>query len=393
MATILFVDDEPDFVGLAKNFLERCSHTVYTAGSGSEALKILEQKKDEIALLITDIRMPGMNGLELMEKALALKDDLQPIIITAFGDMDNVVEAMRQGAVNYLKKPIDLEELEVAVDKCIEKIELIRELEDKKEAQLSLALEAKEAAEAANRTRNEFLANMNHELKTPLNHIIGFTQLLVDKNFGDLNDAQIEHLNDVLKSGRHLLSLINDILDLARIGADKLELALSEVNLRILLENCLLMVKDKVAKHRIQLTKQIEDIPEIITADERRLKQVLFNILSNAVKFTPDGGKIHLTAIRFKGMDNQSKGDFIEISIRDTGKGINKKDQNCIFDPFKQVDGSNSRRYQGAGLGLALTKRLIGLHGGSIRVQSEGEGKGSVFHLLIPTQSDKIGHE
>ena len=151
-------------------------------------------------------------------------------------------------------------------------------------------------ARESDRMKSEFLANMSHELRTPLNHIIGFTELVADKKFGDLNEVQEEYLNDALHSSKHLLSLINDVLDLSKVDAGKLELQLSDVNLKMILENSCIMIKEKVMKHRIQLSTQIDGIPETITADERRLKQILYNLLSNAVKFTPDGGEIRLTA-------------------------------------------------------------------------------------------------
>ena len=156
--------------------------------------------------------------------------------------------------------------------------------------------QAKERAESANLAKSEFLANMSHELRTPLNHIIGFTELVVDKTFGDLNEVQEEYLNDVHHSSKHLLSLINDILDLSKVETGKQELELTEVNLKEILENSLIMIKEKAMKHGIQLSTDIDGIPQTIEVDERKLKQIMYNLLSNAVKFTADGGKIHLDA-------------------------------------------------------------------------------------------------
>ena len=238
---------------------------------------------------------------------------------------------------------------------------------------------SKRRAETASRAKSEFLANMSHELRTPLNHIIGFTELVVDKHCGDLNDQQREYLNDALQSSRHLLSLINDILDLYKVEAGKLELEVAEIPLRVLLEGSLSMVKEKSMKHGIRLLSDIDGIPGAIQADERKLKQILYNLLSNAVKFTPDGGSVVLSARYLSFREGQwfapegqpvrlplerdelvmkAKG-LIDISVQDTGIGIKGEDLQRIFHPFEQVESSASRRYPGTGLGLSLTKRLV----------------------------------
>ncbi len=275
--------------------------------------------------------------------------------------------------------------------------ELRHEIAERKRTARALQ-RAKEAAEAANRAKSEFLANMSHELRTPLNHIIGFNELVLDKNYGDLNPIQEEFLNDVLQSSRHLLALINDILDLSKVEAGKMELELSPLQLTPLLENSLIMVKEKAHKHRIRLQTDFDRLPEIIQLDERKIKQVLYNLLSNAVKFTPDGGTVCLKArllaeseVR-KGTperppmfsEGMGPGPWLQVSVIDTGIGLESRDLERIFEPFEQADNSASRRYQGTGLGLALSRQMVELHGGKIWAESDGPGQGTAIHFVIP---------
>ena len=233
-------------------------------------------------------------------------------------------------------------------------------------------------ADKANQTKSEFLSNMSHELRTPLNHIIGFTELVVDKQVGELSAEQEEFLNTVLESSKHLLSLVNDILDISKVEAGKLELDTTQVNIRHLLENGLIMVKEKAMKHGIQLTLDTDGIPEEISADERKLKQIYYNLLANAVKFTPDQG-----SVKCKAGYAETEG-FIEVAVIDSGIGIDADDLDRIFDPFEQADGSMSRQFEGTGLGLSLTKKFVELHGGRIWAESDGEGQGATFRFTIP---------
>ena len=237
---------------------------------------------------------------------------------------------------------------------------------------------AKEMAEAASRAKSEFLANMSHELRTPLNAVIGFSEVLREGTFGPLNGKQSRYVSHILTSGRHLLDLINDILDLSKVEAGKLELELSEFGIKPLLEKGLSMFGEKALKHRLRLELRISDGAENleIRADERKLMQVYFNLLSNAMKFTPDGGSIKIGARRSRAS--------LFVTVADTGIGISKENQARLFRKFEQVDSSLSRQHQGTGLGLALSRKLIEIQGGRIWVESEGEGKGSRFIFCIP---------
>ena len=286
---------------------------------------------------------------------------------------------------------INQNELEQRVERRTAELKKAHDKMEKRIEERTVELvHAKEQAEAANEAKSEFLANMSHELRTPLNHIIGFTELVLDKSYGELNEVQTEYLNDVMISSNHLLALINDILDLSKVEAGKFELHPTRVNLRNLLENSFMMIKEKAEKHGIKLSHNIEGIPDAITADERGLKQIMYNLLSNAVKFTPDGGKISVTArtCELNNDLNTTAGNErncgIEISLSDTGIGIQPDHLKRIFEPFEQVENSSSRKFQGTGLGLSLTKKLVELHGGKIWGKSEGIGKGSTFSFTVP---------
>jgi signal transduction histidine kinase len=226
----------------------------------------------------------------------------------------------------------------------------------------------------ANDAKSRFLANMSHELRTPLNAIIGFADVLSQRMFGDLNEKQAEYVKDIVGSGRHLLALINDILDLSKVESGRMTLDPATFSLREALANGLIMVRERAAAHRIVLTLDIAPEVDLITADERKVRQVLFNLLANAVKFTPDGGRITVTAAR----DDRE----VRIAVADTGLGIALEDQARIFEEFTQTkDGRQSD--EGTGLGLTLAKGLVELHGGRIWVESQ-VGKGTTFTVALP---------
>jgi PAS domain S-box-containing protein len=243
---------------------------------------------------------------------------------------------------------------------------------------LTIASQLRKEAEAASDAKSEFLANMSHELRTPLNSVIGFSELLEDQWAGKLNEKQLEYVKHIFAGGHHLLELINDILDLAKVEAGKMELRVSRVEIGPLLENCLTMIREKAIKHRFKLELNLDEViaTAVIRADDVKLKQIVVNLLSNAAKFTPDGG-----AIRLQG---SKQGNELVVGVSDTGIGIKPEDRQRIFEAFEQVDSSYSRKHEGTGLGLALTKRLVEMHGGRIWVESEGEYRGSSFVFAIP---------
>jgi signal transduction histidine kinase len=223
----------------------------------------------------------------------------------------------------------------------------------------------------ANRHKSEFLANMSHELRTPLNAIIGFSEALREKMFGELNGKQIEYLNDIHASGRHLLSLINDILDLSKIEAGRMELDVQSFAGPPAFESALALVRERALKKSIALSLKCDPALGEVRADERKFKQILLNLLSNAIKFTPEGGCI--------AVDARLNGAGLEIAVSDTGIGVAPKDQAAVFEEFRQV----GPRSEGTGLGLALTRRFVELHGGSIRLDST-PGQGTTFTFTLP---------
>ncbi|MBM3299647.1 MAG: response regulator, partial [Deltaproteobacteria bacterium] len=253
-----------------------------------------------------------------------------------------------------------------------------KRVEEELQRTVSEATRLREEAERPNRAKSEFLANMSHELRTPMNAIIGFSEILEDQVFGSLNETQLKYVKLVLSSGYHLLQLINDILDLAKVEAGKMPLRLTRVNIAHLLESSLEMIRGKASKRGLALRLQVgEELQGAeINADGVKLQQVLFNLLSNAVKFTDDGGTIQLTARR--------QGEELVLAVSDTGIGLKSSDLERVFGAFEQVDSSLARKEQGTGLGLALCRRLVEMHGGKIWAESPGEKEGSTFAFSIP---------
>ncbi len=250
---------------------------------------------------------------------------------------------------------------------AIENVRLFTELDDKTRQ-----------LEVANRHKSEFLANMSHELRTPLNAVIGFSEVLIERMFGEVNPKQEEYLNDILSSGKHLLSLINDILDLSKIEAGRMELEAQAFDLPAALDNALTLIRERAARHSIGLVVHVDPAIGEVVADERKVKQVLLNLLSNAVKFTPEGGKITMSAAL--------NGEAVAVSVADTGIGIAAGDQEAVFEEFRQVGDDYARKREGTGLGLALARRLVELHGGTLSLESE-LGKGSTFTFTIPVRA------
>jgi signal transduction histidine kinase len=244
-------------------------------------------------------------------------------------------------------------------------------------------LGAKVAAEQASRAKSEFLAAMSHELRTPLNAVIGFSQLLANKTYGELNDRQLQYLTTILSGGRHLRRLVDDVLDLAKVDAGHLTLDLTTVAVADELREVVGVVESLAREKNITVTTEVKDVLPAVNADRQRIQQVIYNLLSNAIKFTEPGGFVKVT---LDVADRTAPGEgALRIAVADTGIGIKPEDQARIFQAFEQVDSSYARDQGGTGLGLALTRKLVELHGGTISVASEGvKGRGSVLTVRLP---------
>ncbi len=254
---------------------------------------------------------------------------------------------------------------------AIQNARLFREIEEKSRQ-----------LEVADRHKSEFLANMSHELRTPLNAVIGFSEVLLERMFGDLNPKQEEYLQDIVSSGRHLLSLINDILDLSKIEAGRMDLELTHFSVPLALENALTLIRERATRHGLGVDLAVDPGVGEIVGDERKVKQVLINLLSNAIKFTPEGGRVTVTAHLANGT--------VEIAISDTGIGIAADDHDAIFEEFRQVGTDYARKREGTGLGLTLARRFVELHGGRLWVKSE-LGQGSTFTFTLPVEQPVKG--
>ncbi len=233
--------------------------------------------------------------------------------------------------------------------------------------------------ELANRHKSEFLTNMSHELRTPLNAVIGFSDVLKEQYFGELNAKQREYVKDINESGQHLLSLINDILDLSKIEAGHMDLDLSEFSLPMALDNAMVLVRERAHQQQLQLRADVAPDVSVVTADERKFKQILINLLTNAVKFSYPGGWVEVTVRREINIITNE----VVITVKDSGLGIAQEDQAAIFEEFHQLKSTGSAKLEGTGLGLSLAKRLVELHGGKIWVESE-IGEGAAFSFTLP---------
>jgi signal transduction histidine kinase len=441
---ILAVDASAAYLTEVAAVLREEGYDVVPARSGEEALELLAVQSVDCILL--DLLLPGLSGRETCQriKAVPIVRDIPLIMVTAVEDRTALFDALEAGADDYIEKSAEFEVLKARVRAKLRRkqfeddnrrnrmdqhkvqleatearaarlladsrAELLAMLEEKNEAleaantelqtrQLEIAQTNRELVSASN-AKTEFLATMSHELRTPLVAILGFSDILTSGKGGELAPRQREYVGYIGDSGTHLLSLINDILDVSKIEAGKVELDLEAVDLDDLLTNTVAIVRERALARGIRLEVSGTGRSERSLVDRRRLKQIAYNLLSNAVKFTSDGGRVSLQASLVDrqqaatGLPGFESGvrtplphnewqDFVQISVEDTGIGISSEDMARLFTPFTQIKNDLTRSSEGTGLGLAIVSRLVELHGGAVAVTST-PGTGSCFSVWLP---------
>ena len=373
-ASILVVDDDPVVRSLMRATLERDGFTVIEAGDGAEGCRLYEEHRPD--LLLVDLVMPHMDGYELCRVLRSRPESVYvPIVVaTSLDDLPSIARAYDAGATDFIPKPLNWLVLNHRVRYILR---ASRALEEVRRNQGRL-IAAKEAAEAANRAKSEFLANMSHELRTPLNAIIGFSGMMSDRMFGPLGEKYVEYANIIGDSGRHLLAIITDILDVAKADAERLLLAEERVEVGEVIELSSKIIEDMARRAQIEFISEVAKPLPPMMADPAKLTQILVNLLSNAVKFTPPGGKVRLKVER-----RVHRG--ITFRVEDTGIGMSAEQIPIAMAPFGQISNSMTRQHDGVGLGLPLTKRLVELHGGTIEIDSE-LGKGTIASVYLPEE-------
>jgi signal transduction histidine kinase len=374
--SVLLVDDVDANLLALEAQLASLECQLVRASSGNEALRQL--LKRDFAVMLLDVQMPHMDGYEVARHA---RDNpatrhVPIVFLTAMHQTEeHALRGYDIGAFDFLFKPINphilRSKVRVFLDLFVGRENLNEEIRAHKRTLIEV--------ERLSRFKSQFLANMSHELRTPLNAIIGFSEILCDDNPGTLEPEQKEHIGYILESGRHLLTLINDVLDLSKIEAGRIDLRREWVAPQQLLDSARDVIRPLALKKTVEV--DIDDCRDVrqVLVDAVRIKQVLYNLLSNAVKFTPSGGRVHVTTSQTE--------EALWISVKDTGIGISAPDHPRLFREFERIESMTTPKAEGTGLGLALVKRLVELHGGHITFESE-LGKGSTFTFDIPRSSE-----
>lgn len=357
---LMVVDDEPGFRELVSRVF-RDDYDVVAAADGEEA--VLKAGGRDIDVVVSDMTMPKLGGLGMLKALKEIDPQIEVILVTGYATLENAVESMRWGAYDYITKPFDIEELARLAARALDKRRLNRQVDRLREI---------------HRFRLEFLANISHELRTPMNAILGCTSLHLDRLYGEVTQKQEDALKRVEAAGKNLLHLINSILDLSRLAAGRMPVYPEEFRPRDLADEVIRMM-DRLARAK-QLKLEAHIPGELrVRSDKTKLKQILINLVNNAIKFTSSGG-VFISAEQCPGRPR------FEIRVRDTGIGIKAGDLGALFQEFKQLDASLTREYGGTGLGLAISRKFARLMGGDIVVESAA-GSGSTFTVTLPLES------
>jgi len=380
---ILVVDDNIATLKTLSAALEEMGYVITMSGSGLEAKALIE--KQPFNIVIVDIKLPDISGLEILETVKELNPEAAVIMITGHASIETAVGAINEGAYAYILKPVAMTGLENVIKNALREQQLLaenRQLVENLQQSNKRLEEANSALEQVSQVKSDFMAKMSHELRTPLNSIIGFSEVLLNRESPLEPQQEEEFLNYIHISARHLLHLINSILDMSKVESGKMSLEPGEFELAALIEDIKTTVKPVLDTKKQSLNVDIDQGISSIFADESKIKQIFLNLISNAHKFTPRQGKIDIICRR-------EGAHQMYCSVVDNGIGINPQDQQRIFEDFGQVHSGNSKtRESGAGLGLSIARRLVEIHGGNIWVASN-VGCGSAFTFSIPITRKK----
>ena len=388
--TALIVDDDPALLTALPEalHLRKAALTVDTCSSASEALKrIAETDYDAI---VSDIKMPGMDGLALLSEIKVLRPSTPVLLITGHGEHDLTMQALRGGAYDFIQKPIDREYFLAALTRAIQVRQMSREIEDQRTALERYAIELERTVELrtrelreASRIKDQFLATLSHELRAPLNSILGWAQLLRSQRLDEQTGERA--LRTIVRNTRSLAEIIDDLLDVSRIITGNLKLEARPIALVPIIEAAIDSISLAADAKRIDLNTCVDPAAGLVLGDPNRLQQVVWNLLSNAIKFTPAGGSVE---VKLEKTPSEAR-----ITVADTGEGISTAFLPYVFDRFRQADSTFTRKHGGLGLGLAIVRHLVEIHGGSVAAHSAGEGRGALFTVTLPLAKTGIeGH-